>query len=165
MVLPIFKKERSSTSICIVKKFSQISMYFIPWIAVSPKVLQVTVDCSLLLKDCNFSGLSHSGLCVWVCPLSHSGFLVGMSCIYVSRFTCVHTKTMRGNFERPGEFWDLGLSLKYVSRNFNQFEKSHSFWNMHAELRQLELYQNVSLTMTSIVRLCGLSISIFGSEQ
>ena len=40
-------------------------MYFIPWIAVSLKVLQVTVDCSLLLKDCNFSGLSHSGFCVF----------------------------------------------------------------------------------------------------
>ena len=31
-------------------------------IHVSLKVLQATVDCSLLLKDCSFNGLSHSGL-------------------------------------------------------------------------------------------------------
>ena len=100
------------------------------------------------------------------CPVYEGPQLVPLASLgYVSRFTCIHTKTMRGNFERPGEFWDLGLSLKYVSRNFNQFEKSHSFWNMHAELRQLELYQNVSLKMTSIVRLCGLSTNILGSEQ
>ena len=136
-----------------------------------------SVDCCLTQGFAGHSGLfspaqglqfqwtlSLRVVCLSVPPLSLRVF--GWHVLYtVSRFTCIHTKTMRGNFERPGEFWDLGLSLKYVSRNFNQFEKSHSFWNMHAELRQLELYQNVSLKMTSIVRLCGLSTSILGSEQ
>ena len=167
MVLPTSSRLRE-VPLTYIYIYSQI---ILTNIHVSLKVLQATVDCSLLLKDCSFNGLSHSGLnkshkypwfhsvdcCLsqgfvgpsgllspaqglrFLCGLSHSGFSVGMSCIYVSRFTCIHTKTMRGTLRDLWRVFHVGLNLKYVGRHVNHFEKSHSFSNMHAEVRQLEL--------------------------
>ena len=108
-----------------------------------------SVDCCLTQGFAGHSGsfspaqglqfqwtLSLRVVCLSVPPLSLRVFGWHVLCIRFT-FHLYPYKNHEGNFERPGEFWDLGLSLKYVSRNFNQFEKSHRFWNMHAELRQL----------------------------